>query len=142
MSEISTPSWFKTIVSLAILWNLAGIFNFYLGVSITPEQINELTESERNRLNGSPLWTTIAFAIGVFGGLIGSVGLFLKKAWAMFPLLISLIAVFSQMSYGLFFTSAVESNELSKYLLPILTILVAYLLLRLCNNGIKKGYIV
>ena len=52
MSEISTPSWFKTIVFLAILWNLAGIFNFYLGVSITPEQINELTESERNRVLG------------------------------------------------------------------------------------------
>jgi hypothetical protein len=83
-----------------------------------------------------------SFCYRGFGGLIGSVGLFLKKAWAMFPLLISLIAVFSQMSYGLFFTSAVESNELSKYLLPILTILVAYLLLRLCNNGIKKGYIV
>ena len=59
----------------------------------------------------------------------------------MMALLISLVAVIAQMGYSLFFTTAVEVYGTSAYGMPMMVILIAYFLLRLSNNGIKKGYL-
>jgi len=45
------------------------------------------------------------------------------------------------MGYWLFFTTAVEVNGPTTYFMPIVVILVAYLLLKLCLNGVRKGYL-
>jgi len=56
-------------------------------------------------------------------------------------LLLSLIAVFFQMTYWLFFTKSVVVYGPTTYIMPLVVILIAYLLLKLCLNGIRKGYI-
>lgn len=141
MSKTSPPSWFKVIVILAILWNLMGIINFYFQITITPDQISKLSEAEESLINSTPFWTYIAFTMGVFGGTIGSIGLLMQKAWSRWLLLLSLIGVFVQMNYWLFFTNAVEVYGTNTYIMPTVVLLVAYLLFSLCNRGIKKGYI-
>ena len=141
MSKTSPPSWFKVIVILAILWNLMGIINFYFQITITPDQISKLPEAEESLINSTPFWTYIAFAMGVFGGTIGSIGLLMQKAWSRWLLLLSLIGVFVQMNYWLFFTNAEEVYGTNTYIMPTVVLLVAYLLFSLCNRGIKKGYI-
>ncbi len=97
--------------------------------------------AEQALTKNTPLWSTLAFALGVFGGSIGCVGLLIRKAWSMLALLISLIAVMAQMGYWLFFTTAVEVYGTSTYAMPMLVLLIAYLLFRLSSNGIKKGYL-
>lgn len=141
MSKTSPPAWFKVIVILAILWNLMGIINFYFQITITPDQISKLPEVEESLINSTSFWTYIAFAMGVFGGAIGSIGLLMQKAWSRWLLLLSLIGVFVQMNYWLFFTNAVEVYGTNTYVMPTVVLLVAYLLFSLCNRGIKKGYI-
>lgn len=141
MSRTTLPKWFKAVVALALLWNLMGIVNFFMQVNLSPEVIAALPPAEQALMNNTPLWSTIAFALGVFGGTIGCVGLLMRKAWSMLALLISLIAVMAQMSYWLFFTKAVEVYGTSTYTMPLLVILIAYLLFRLSSNGIKKGYL-
>lgn len=141
MSKINLPKWFKAVVILALLWNLMGIMNFFMQVNLTEDAIAVLPPAEQALMKNTPLWSMIAFALGVFGGTIGCIGLLMRKAWSMLALLISLIAVMAQMSYWLFFTKAVEVYGTSTYAMPLLVILIAYLLFRLSNNGIKKGYL-
>ena len=43
-----------------------------------------------------PAWVTGAFAIAVFGGALGCVGLLMLKRWSTWLLLISLLAVLAQ----------------------------------------------
>ena len=142
MSKINFPKWFYAVVSIALLWNLMGIVNFFMQINLSPEDITALPEAEQALMNNTPLWSTIAFALGVFGGSIGCVGLLMRKVWSMMALLVSLVAVVAQMTYWLYFTTAVEVYGNSTYVMPIIVILVAYLLFRLSNNGIKKGYLV
>ena len=92
-------------------------------------------------MNSTPLWSLVAFAIGVFGGAIGSLGLLIQKKWAFYPFLLSLVGVVAQMTYWLFFTKAVEVYGSGTYTMPVLVILVAFSLLRLAKNGIKKEYL-
>ena len=115
MSTVQLPKWFKTVVALALVWNLMGIFNFYTQITLTEEAIAALPLVEQELMNTTPLWSQIAFAIGVFGGTLGCIGLFVQKKWSFYPLLFSLIAVMTQMEYWLFFTKAVEVYGNSNY---------------------------
>ena len=141
MSTVQLPKWFKAVVALALVWNLMGIFNFYTQITLTEEAIAALPLAEQELMNTTPLWSQIAFAIGVFGGSLGCIGLFIQKKWSFYPLLFSLIAVMAQMGYWLFFTKAVEVYGNSTYGMPMVVILVAYLLFRLSKKGIDKGYL-
>ena len=141
MSTHSIPKWFKPVVIIALLWNLIGVINFFVQINLSEEAIAILPEAEQALMNSTPLWSLVAFAIGVFGGSIGSLGLLIQKKWAFYPLLFSLIGVVAQMTYWLFFTKAIEVYGSGTYTMPVLVILVAVFLLRLAKKGIKKGYL-
>lgn len=135
------PKWFKTLVVFAVLWNGMGIINFVMQIFITAETISQLPINEQVLYRNTPMWSNVAFGIGVFGGTIGSIGLLLQKAWSKKALLASLIAVICQMGYWLLFTTAIDVYGPSGYIMPIIVILIAILLFQLSVNGIKKGYL-
>ena len=141
MSSHSIPKWFKPIVIIALLWNLIGVINFFIQINLSEEAIAALPEPEQALMNSTPLWSLVAFALGVFGGAIGSLGLLIQKKWAFYPLLFSLVGVVAQMTYWLFFTQAVDVYGSETYTMPVLVILVAFFLLRLAKKGIKEGYL-
>lgn len=141
MQAKNPPKWLKTVAVLAILWNAMGILNFIMQISATPETLALLPADERALYENTPTWSFISFALGVFGGTIGSVGLVLRKQWARPFFLVSLIAVVSQMSYWLFLTPAVEVYGPSSYIMPTIVIVIAILLLQITHKGIKQGYI-
>lgn len=141
MSSHSNPKWFKPIVIIALLWNLIGVINFFIQINLSEEAIAALPEAEQALMNSTPLWSLVAFALGVFGGAIGSLGLLIQKKWAFYPLLFSLVGVVAQMTYWLFFTQAVDVYGSETYTMPVLVILVAFFLLRLAKKGIKEGYL-
>jgi hypothetical protein len=141
MENKTPPKWFKMVVIVALLWNLMGILNFFMQLTITPEALASYPEAEQELIKNAPLWSMIAFALGVFGGTVGSLGLFLKKAWSKTALLISLIAVTLQMGYWVFFTQAVAVYGPSTYVMPFIVVAIAILLYRLATNGIRKGYL-
>ena len=105
------------------------------------EDIAQKPAAEKELFTNIPLWSTLAYALGVFGGTIGCIGLLKKKAWSMMAFLISLVAVITRMGYWLFFTTTVEVYGPYSYGMPLMVIIIAYLLFRLSNNGIKKGYL-
>ena len=141
MSTSHPPKWFKAVVILALLWNLMGIINFFMQINLTDEAMAAYSAAELELIKSTPFWSMIAFAIGVFGGTIGCIGLLLRKRWSLSPLLFSLFAVIAQMSYWVFFTKAVEVNGSTTYIMPLVVILIAFLLVRLSRNGIDKGYL-
>ena len=141
MSTVQLPKWFKAVVALALVWNLMGIFNFYTQITLSEEALAALPLAEQELMNTTPLWSLVAFAIGVFGGSLGCIALYIQKKWAFYPLLFSLIAVMAQMGYWLFFTKAIKVYGNSTYFMPTVVIVVAFLLFRLSKNGIDKGYL-
>ena len=70
---------FWVISTIALLWNLLGVMSFFMQVFISPEALDVLPEAERALYDSSPAWMNVAFAIAVFGGALGCVGLLIKK---------------------------------------------------------------
>jgi hypothetical protein len=98
---MSTPIGFKVVAALALLWNLLGCFAFFSDLRFSPEDLAKLPEAQQALYAARPGWAVAATAMAVFGGALGSMGLLLRKKWAFFVFLLSLLGILVQ-DFGLF----------------------------------------
>ena len=84
---------------------------------------------------------TGAFAIATFGGLLGCVGLLMKKAWCAPVFLVSLLAIIVQFSYWLFMSAAVEVYGSETYIMPLLVTAIAVFLVWYSRDAKSKGWL-
>jgi len=102
MEPIKPKTSFWIISIIALLWNLVGVVA-YLGMSMmTPEMAAEGYGQEfADIFAAKPAWATGAFAIAVFAGLLGCIGLLMRKKWAAPLFIISLIGVIIHDIWGI-----------------------------------------
>ncbi len=142
MSEnnVKPPIWFWIVSALALIWNLMGVANFIMQVTMTPEVLAALPEAERVLYESSPTWANIAFAVAVFGGSLGCLLLLLRKQLATAFLVTSLAGVIVQMIHSVL-SDAFEVYGPGGMIMPIMVIAVGALLIWLSISAIKKGWI-
>jgi hypothetical protein len=94
ISTQRSPLWLPAAALGGIAWNIFGIVQFAGSVTATSTSLiaSGLTPEQASVLTGYPAWMTAAFAVGVFGGLAGSVLMLLRRSAAMPVLLASLLA--------------------------------------------------
>jgi hypothetical protein len=134
------PGWFRLVALLALLWNLVGVWSYLSKVGMAPPMM-EMTPDEVALAAGMPAWATAGFAIAVFTGLLGSVGLLLGKAWARLLLILSLLGMLVQFGWWVVMSGAMERMGASIAVMPAVVILIGILLLWLANTGIKRGWL-
>jgi surface polysaccharide O-acyltransferase-like enzyme len=140
-SSAKVAAWFKVVAAIAVLWNIIGVLAFLMNVFITDETLAALSEAERALYEQYPLWATIVFAIAVFGGLFGSIGLLMRKKWSKQLLMVSLIAICVQMYHNLFMSEYVAVTGNSAYFMPALLVVIAIFLLYLSAFANRKGWL-
>ena len=73
---------FWAIGVIAIIWNAMGVMA-YLAQAYKTESFEAMyTPEQLDIINNMPAWATAAFATAVFGGVLGSLLLLLKKRLA------------------------------------------------------------
>jgi hypothetical protein len=135
------PKWYWAVAVFFLIWNLMGVGSFIQQTFITDEALQALPAAEQALYNSYPLWTKIAFAIAVFGGTIGSIGLIIKKKWSKSAFIVSLFAIVPQMTFDLFFTKAREVYGPGTEVMPLLIIIVGIFLIWFSAFGIKKSWL-
>jgi len=95
------PKWLRFMAIVAALWNLLGCIAFGADLNLSPEDIVGLPASQQALYAARPAWAVAATGIAVGGGVIGCIGLFLRKKWALPVLVLSLIGILLQ-DFGLF----------------------------------------
>lgn len=137
------PKWFWVVAIFFLLWNILGVLSFLGHTFITEEALAVLPEEERALYDEYPLWTNIVFAIAVIFGMLGSIGLILKKKWSSLAFLISLLAIIPQMIHNVFFTGSMEVYGVAQAVtMPILVVLFGLLAYLFSQNGVKKSWLV
>ena len=81
-TTVKPPTWFWVVSVIALLWNLMGVYNYLYQAFNQVAILESLDQAQREVFEGTPAWATAAFALAVFTGLIGSIGLLLRKKWA------------------------------------------------------------
>ena len=140
--KIKLPVWFWIVAAFSILWNFMGVVSFVMHVFISKEALDALSVAERDLYNSYPLWTEIVFAIAVFFGFAGSLGLVLKKKWSKMAFIISLIAIVPQMIHNVFFTRSIEVYGTAQAVtMPILVVVFGILLVWFSSFAINKNWL-
>ena len=96
MSADSTnkpPVWFWVVSVLALIWNIIGVMSYLAQAYTSVEDLEKMTQAQRELFESQPAWVTGAFAIAVFGGTLGCIALLLRKKWAKPILIISLLGI-------------------------------------------------
>jgi len=134
------PTWFWIVAVLGLLWELFGVAMYLMHVGVLPNS-QEMSEAERSLMESSPVWVTGLFAIGVFGGALGTLGLLLRKSWAKPLLILSLIAVILQFGGWLLATDAIAVIGPSVFAMPAVIVAVAILLAWLATIAARRGWL-
>lgn len=83
--EGPSPNWLVGVGGLGVVWNLYGLYQFAAG--FTPAgraaATASMTGAQAALYLSLPAWISVVFAIGVFGGLIGSIALLLRRQTAL-----------------------------------------------------------
>ena len=133
------PAWFRILSILALLWTLFGVALSLVHVGIIPS--GEMNEAQRALKASVPAYVTAAFAVAVFAGALGTLGLVLLRRWAKPLLVLALVAVLLQEGWTIFVSDAREVHGMAGIALPLLIVLVSILLVWLANAGIRRGWL-
>jgi len=138
---MSTPTWLKPLAWAALIWNSLGVIAFVMQMMTTPELISKLPIDQQAAYSDIPLWSTIAFAIAVFGGLLGCIFLLKKKALAIPTFAVSLAAILLQQYYNFVVINSIDLLGASAVFMPILVIIIAIGLLYISIEGKQQSWL-
>ena len=68
---------------LTLLWNAIGAFDYAATQLRIEAYMSQFTPEQLEYFYGFPAWAVASWAIAVWSSLLGSLGLLLRKAWAV-----------------------------------------------------------
>ena len=139
MNTITKPTPLYWLISIvALFWNLMGIIAYLGQAYISDDALKMLPEENQLYFSNVPAWVTAAFAVAVFGGFLGAIGLIIRKKWAYFLFVISFLALIAQHVYNFFIQNYIEMTG-SQMILPIVTFIVALFLIYFSKQKSQQG---
>jgi hypothetical protein len=137
----SPPKWFLAVAIVALIWNLLGCIAYLSDAMLKPEDIARMTAAQQAMYASRTVWSVSATAIAVWCGLAGSLGLILRKRWALPLFIASLVGVIVQ-DFGLFvLTDAAAQAGAVAFVLQGLVLVIAIALILLTRSAIARGWI-
>ncbi|RPH19899.1 MAG: hypothetical protein CBB67_008045 [Alteromonadaceae bacterium TMED7] len=131
----------KVFAWLMVLWNGIGVAAFFSQIMMTPEMIAQLPEAQQAVYRDIPVWSYSAYALAVFGGLIGSILLALGKKLAFPVLVISLAGVIVQQYYNFVVIDAIGIMGWGIVVMPVIVTTIALLLVLISQRGVRSGWL-
>ena len=132
------PGWYWLVAGAGLLFEVAGIYAFYLQMTTDPRS---LPIDQRALAETLPTLTLVAYGMAVASGLAGAIALLARWPWASAALLLSLIAMAVQFASTLLGTTALGTTPSADLLGPILILLCAYGLWQFSKIAQRRGWI-
>jgi hypothetical protein len=127
----AAPFWLRLIAGLALLWNLVGVYAYLQTVGVLPGATADMSSK------AMPAWVVGAFAVSVFAGVLGSLGLLMLKRWAKMVLLLSLLALLLEDLWAF----VLRQGHETQLVLSLAINAIAILLVWLAYTADRKGWL-
>ena len=134
---------FWIIATLALLWNLMGVF-FWVSQSflMTEEMMASLPPEQAALINSAPSWNTIVYGIATVGALIASILLLMRKKLSIAIFGLSLLAILLLQLYWIFAMDSVGAMGPQSLIMPLIVIAIAIFEYFYSKGAAQKGWIV
>ena len=137
----TVPATFWIVAILGLLWNLYGLAMFWINLTITPEAIAALPEVERQVTLAMPRWILLPFGLATGAGVLGMLGLLLRRRWSAPVLLVSLLALAVQFAAVYLTTPVWALSGVVGALFPVVLCLVALGLWLDARHAAARGWL-
>lgn len=139
-AQSRTPTHVWIVGTLALLWHLMAVFD-YLATQMEWEfYMGEFTQEQLDYFYGFPSWVVAAWAFAVWAGLAGAVGLLLRRSWAVWAFVISLLGLAFSSLYNFGMSNGAEIMGQAGVIFTVVIWIVAILLLwyswKQARNGV------
>jgi len=125
---------------LSLLWNGYGGYDYLMSISLNANYMAKFPPEMADVIRSSPAWATSAWALGVWGSIVGSVLLLLRSRHATTALLVSVLGALVTFVYDftLKLPPALDSSVNKAIPLVILILIVAqwYYAKRMTDAGV------
>ena len=134
MSEESTavrhpPVHLWIVGVLSLLWNAYGCFDYLMKQTRNAGYLASLSAEQAAVITQMPVWVDVAWAIGVWAGLLGSALLLLRKRWATHAFRLSLLGAAIGTAYQVRALPATYVATTTEWVLTIAILMVCVVLL-------------
>jgi hypothetical protein len=137
----AAPRWLKVVALLALLWNLLGLAAFAMDLSLSVADIGKLPEAQQALYGSRPGWAVAATALAVIAGVLGSLGLLLRKAWSFPVLVASLLGILVQDLSLFVLTDGARLGGPAVLGMQTIVFFVGVALVLLSRKGVKAGWL-
>lgn len=136
------PTWYWVVSILALLWMLFGAVMWWMDLMMDPAALAQMSEAQQQLYASRPQWLFVVYAVAIFSGLLGSIGLLLRKRWATPLFLLSLVAIVVQFGYIFIAMRAVELLGAAEAVsFPVVIFAIGAGLWWLSGHARKRGWI-
>lgn len=133
---------FWVVSWLAFVWNLIGVGLYVASTQVAPEAyLADYGPAYVDIVSNKPIWATAAFAIGVFAGLLGCVGLLLRKAWASHLFILSILAIIIH-NLWIVMSGAFALSLMFEKIMAVIVLSVAVLLIWYARKNVSEGVLI
>ena len=135
------PRWFLVAAIFALLWNLLGFMAFYMQATMTPEAMGALPAEQQRLFAERPWWVIWTLGGAVVAGVMGSLGLLLRKAWSLPVLAFSLAGVVAHHAYLFLLSDTFAVMGQKAMLMPLVVLAIAIGLVWLAFIARRKSWL-
>lgn len=136
------PGWYWAVAILALLWMLFGVAAWCMDLMMDPAAVARLPEAQQQLHASRPSWLFVVYGVAIFSGLLGAIGLLLRKRWATSLFLLSLLAVIVQFGYTFAAMRAIQVLGAAQALpFPILIFAIGAALWWFSGYAGKRGWL-
>jgi hypothetical protein len=126
---------------ILLVWNLIGIVAFVGQWNMVMNALDTLPPEQQAMWRAMPGWAWAAYGIAVGAGAIGSIGLVMRKAWAVPLLALSLIAVLIQFFHAFVLANGIATVGAGAVIFPLFIIAVGIVQYVLSRRWRASGWL-
>lgn len=127
---------------VGLLWNAMGAFDYVMTQTRNESYMSQFTQEQLDFFYGLPAWVVAFWALAVWGGVLGSLLLLLRRSFAVPVFLVSLFAMIVTSVHNFLLSNGLEVMGGSGSLFSVLIFAFALGLWSYARSMAKRGVLV
>jgi NADH:ubiquinone oxidoreductase subunit K len=137
--EVKIPIWFWATAGAALLWNCVGLWDFYNSATLNEKYLSAFP-GYLEFIRDMPMWAKGAWGVAVLTSVIGTLGLLLRKTWAVPVFALSIIAMIIAFVYQ-FTASNKPEGTTATLIMTVIVWVIAFFLYGLSRRARSRKWL-
>ena len=124
-AAVATPKHLWIIGIITLLWNMMGAFDYLMTQTENESYMAKFEPEQLDYFYNFPIWLVVFWALAVWGSVIGSALLLLRKRLAVLVLMVSFASMVITAIYNFGFTNGMEVMGATGFVFTVVIFFVA-----------------